>query len=58
MNIRDSMCLSTTCGTIGKDSRVVSIQHTVQQGLRRGFVYIALGGSVVEDAVECECLVL
>jgi hypothetical protein len=57
-NVRNGMCLSTASGAIGKDGRIVSVQHAVQQGLGSGLVYIALCSGFVEDAVESEGLVL
>jgi hypothetical protein len=52
------MCLSTASRAIGEDCRIVPVQHAVQQRLGGRLVYIALCGSLVEDSVECKCLVL
>jgi hypothetical protein len=52
------MCLSTAGCAVRKDSRIVSFQDAVQQGLGGGFVYIALCRGVVEDSVKGEGLIL
>lgn len=52
------MCLSTAGGAIGEYSRIVAIQHTVQQGLGSRLVHIPLCCSVIEDSIKCKRLVL
>lgn len=55
---RYGMCLSAASGAVCEYSRIVPIQHTVQQGLGRRLIHIALCCGVVEYPIECKCLVL
>jgi hypothetical protein len=52
------MSFSTTSGAISEHCSIVSIQDAVQQVLRCRLVHVALCGGLVEDPIECKCLVL
>lgn len=58
MNVRDCMCLSAARRTVRENGGIVSIQYAVKQRLRSRLIYIALCCGLVEDAVECEGLIL
>lgn len=51
------MGFTTASGAIGEDCGIVSVQDTVEESFRSGFVNIVLVCIVVEDSVEDECLV-
>ena len=52
------MCLAASCGTIRKHSRVVSVEHGIQQVLSGGLVDVVLGGILVKDLVKAKALIL
>lgn len=56
-HVRDSVRLSTSCGTVCKNGGIVAFQHVVQQRFGGALIDVALGGVIVEDLVESEGLV-
>jgi hypothetical protein len=56
--IRDGVCFSAACGTVGKDGGIVAVEDAVEKGFGGGFVDFGLGRVVVKDSIEGEWLIL
>lgn len=57
-DVRDRVRFTTASGAICKDCSIVSVQDTVEESFRGGFVDIVLVCVVVKDSIEDKRLVL
>lgn len=54
----DGVRLSATSRAVREDGAIIALKNVAEKAFGGRVVYIGLGRVLVEDLVECECLVL